>query len=71
MKKKITILKEVRKRQGLTQTDIAKKLSISRMSVTYYENGDMSPLMKNFRKFIEAYGLTMEELMEYLKQIED
>lgn len=71
MKKKITILKEVRKRQGLTQTDIAKKLGISRMSVTYYENGDMSPLMKNFRKFIEAYGLTMEELMEYLKQIED
>ena len=71
MQKKITILKEVRKRQGLTQTDIAKKLGISRMSVTYYENGDMSPLMKNFRKFIEAYGLTMEELMEYLKQIED
>ena len=71
MKKKITILKEVRKRQGLTQTDIAKKLGISRMSVTYYENGDMSPLMKNFRKFIEAYGLTMEELKEYLKQIED
>ena len=71
MKKKITILKEVRKRQGLTQTDIAKKLGISRMSVTYYENGDMSPLMKNFRKFIEAYDLTMEELMEYLKQIED
>ena len=71
MKKKITILKEVRKRQGLTQTDIAKKLGISRMSVTYYENGDMSPLIKNFRKFIEAYGLTMEELMEYLKQIED
>ena len=71
MKKKITILKEVRKRQGLTQTDIAKKLGISRMSVTYYENGDMSPLMKNFRKFIEAYDLSMEELMEYLKQIED
>ena len=71
MKKKITILKEVRKRQGLTQTDIAKKLGVARMSVTYYENGDMSPLMKNFRKFIEAYGLTMEELMEYLKQIED
>lgn len=71
MKKKITILKEVRKRQGLTQEDMAKKLGISRMSVTYYENGDMSPLMKNFRKFIEAYGLTMEELIEYLKQIED
>ena len=71
MKKKITILKEVRKRQGLTQEDIAKKLGISRMSVTYYENGDMSPLMKNFRKFIEAYDLSMEELMEYLKQIED
>ena len=71
MKKKITILKEVRKRQGLTQEDIAKKLGISRMSVTYYEGGDMPQLMKNFRKFIEAYGLTMEELMEYLKQIED
>ena len=71
MKKKIAILKEVRKRQGLTQEDIAKKLGISRMSVTYYESGVASPLIKNFRKFIEAYGLTMEELMEYLKQIED
>ena len=36
-------LKELRKKQGLRQVDVAKKLNVSRVAVSKWENGVSSP----------------------------
>ena len=71
MKKKIKTLKLARSREDLTQEEVAKKLGVSRMTVTYWESGVASPLLKNLKKVVEAYNLSMDELMSYLEEIEE
>ena len=71
MKKKIKTLKLARKREDLTQEEVAKKLGVTRMTVTYWESGVANPLLKNLKKVVESYNLSMEELMEYLEEREE
>lgn len=38
-----TRLKELRKENGITQSELAKSLNVSRSSIAMYENGDRIP----------------------------
>lgn len=69
MKKEITVLKEARKRQKLTQTDIAKELNVSRMTITYYETNVMSPTARDMWRVSQAYGLSDNEIAQWIRMI--
>lgn len=68
-KNEVTVLKEARKNLKLTQTDVAKELGVSRMTITYYENGAMCPLAKDLYKIAKVYKLSDVEIVNLIKQI--
>ena len=71
MKKEITVLKEARKRLKLTQTDIAKELGVSRMTITYYETNVMSPTARDMWRVAKAYQLSNDEIAIWIRQISE
>ncbi len=56
-------LKEMRERQGLTQTQIADRLEVDKSTVSKWESGDSTPLKKYRRKLCELLGCTEAELL--------
>lgn len=56
-------LKEMRERQGLTQTQIADQLEVDKSTVSKWESGDSTPLRKYRRKLCELLGCTEAELL--------
>lgn len=56
-------LKEMRERQGLTQTQIADRLEVDKSTVSKWESGDSTPLRKYRRKLCEMLGCTEAELL--------
>ena len=69
--KKITVLKEARKSAKKTQIQIAEELGVSRMTVTYWENGQMNPVAKDLYKISKAYELSDIEIVNWIKQISE
>lgn len=56
-------LKELRERQGLTQTQIADRLEVDKSTVSKWESGDSTPLRKYRRKLCALLGCTEAELL--------
>lgn len=56
-------LKEMRERQGLTQTQIADRLEVDKSTVSKWESGDSTPLRKYRRKLCELLNCTEAELL--------
>lgn len=52
-----------RTRNGLTQTELAKKLSISQNAVSQYESGARTPTVKRLAQIATALGCTVDEIM--------
>lgn len=50
------LIKAVRRRQGLTQTELAKRAGISQPVVSAYERGRRDPTLSTLRKLVEASG---------------
>ena len=57
-------LAAVRKEKGFTVTDVAKRLSVSRQTVTAWEHGRVKPSVINALKLASLFGVTVEELLE-------
>ena len=55
-------LKVTRKEQGMTQTAIARKLGISRMSYYMYESGRREPPISTAIRIAKALDTPVEEL---------
>ena len=56
-----------RKKNHLTQEELAKKLSITRQSVSKWENGASDPSTSNLLALAKLYGISAEDL---LKEVE-
>ncbi len=67
MKKKKPIFSQriivLRKKKGLTQTQLAESLAISLNLMKYYENGAENPTMEQIKKFAEFFEVTSDELI--------
>lgn len=59
--KKIT-LRAARSNVGLTQAEAAKKLNVSRDTISNWENGRTSPSVGKFKQIEAVYGIAYDEL---------
>lgn len=57
-------LKRIRTEKGLSQTDIAKSLGVSRGFVSNIENGKRNPTLSTITRLASAVGVTTDELLK-------
>jgi len=50
------LIKAVRRRQGLTQADLARRMGTSQPVISAYEHGRRDPTYQTLRKLVEAGG---------------
>ncbi len=55
-------LKELRARDGLTQSDLADRLDVSRQTVIAIENGRYDPSLPLAFKIADAFALRIEQI---------
>lgn len=56
-------LREIRKKQGLTQQNVADFLGLDRTTYTYYETGTICPSLGTFKKLSEMYRVSIAYLI--------
>lgn len=56
------IMRKERKKQGLTQADLAEKAGVATMTIRRYESGDRKPRLEEALKIAGALGLALEDL---------
>lgn len=56
-------LLQYRAKNGMTQTELAKKLSISQNAVSQYESGKRTPTVNRLAQMAAALDCTVDEIM--------
>ncbi len=59
-----TKLQQLRKKQGLSQEDLACQLKVSRQAVSKWERGEASPDTDNLICLAKLYNISLDELLE-------
>lgn len=57
------ILRAMRDRQGLSQSDLAKKTGLQPSAISHFETGQRSPSFDNLRKLADALGVSIDHLL--------
>lgn len=57
-------LKASREKMGLSQTDVANRLNITRQSISKWENGKGYPDLDNLVLLSEVYEVSIDELLK-------
>ena len=65
------ILKDKRQKLSLTTSEIAEIVGVSEATISYYENYKRFPLLNKLTAIQEAYKLSDEELLAYIKKCND
>ena len=65
------MLKDKRHRLSLTTAEMAEIVGVSEATISYYENYKRFPLLNKLTTIQEAYKLSDEELLEYIKECND
>ena len=65
------MLKDKRQRLSLTTAEIAEIVGVSEATISYYENYKRFPLLNKLTAIQEAYKLSDEELLAYIKKCND
>jgi len=55
-------MKTARQEKGISQTDLAKTIGVSRQTINMIENGDYNPTVALCLKICKALGKTLDEL---------
>lgn len=63
----LTMLKFLRKKNRLTQRELAKSLHISQTSVSKYERGESEPDIEMLIKMSDFFGVTVDEFIRGVK----
>ena len=56
-------LREIRKKNGITQEQLAEKLNVSRQAVTKWESGKSLPSIHNLKEMAIIFKVTTDELL--------
>lgn len=59
-------LKDYRKAQGYTQTEVADKLGITRQYVGALEKGERKPSIKLLKEIAKLYGVKVTKLIDLI-----
>jgi len=59
-----SLLARVRRRQGLSQAEAARRAGIPPTTWSAYERGLRSPTLRQLRKFAAALGVRVEDLID-------
>lgn len=59
-------IKELRKKQGMSQKDLADKLGITPVLISQYENGKRNPKLETLQKIADALEVDISELSDSL-----
>lgn len=62
------ILKELREDKGLTQTELANYLTVSRQSISGYETGIVEPNVNTLIKLADLYNCSLDYLTGRTKE---
>lgn len=57
-------IKELRKKNNLTQKEMAKKLGVSLSSLQKYEYGDFYPSIEVIKKIVDFFKITLNEFLD-------
>ncbi len=60
-----------RNRKGLSQDELSQKLGVSRQSISNWENGSSQPSIEFVKKLSEIYEVTVDDLLNVDKSVED
>ncbi len=60
---------EIRKSEGLSQTEFAEKFHVTRQTVSNWENGKNYPDMETLMRISDEYGITFDELIKKDKEL--
>ena len=58
------LIAELRKKQGLTQQQLADKMNLSNKTISKWESGSGSPDISNLPVLAEALGISVDELLK-------
>ncbi|MBR4406733.1 MAG: InlB B-repeat-containing protein [Clostridia bacterium] len=71
MKKYGHIISKLRKKQGLTQEQLGKKLNVSYQAISKWENNLSEPDLETLEKLTEVFGISMSEFFDMAKNPEN
>lgn len=55
-------MKQARRERGVSQTELAKRIGVSRQTINMIENGDYNPTIALCLKICHELGKTLDEL---------
>ena len=62
------MLKELRKKQGMTQTELGNKIGVTKSTVSMYESGMHEPDLGTLKKIAETLGVSLDVLLDRKQQ---
>lgn len=57
-------LKKTRKTTGLSTSEVAEKMHVSKRTIENYESGKTNPDLDTLKKFSKLYGVTIDYLLD-------
>lgn len=58
------VLRELRKKQGMTQTELGARIGVTKSTVSMYESGTHEPDLATLRKIAEVLGVSLDVLLD-------
>ena len=62
---------DLRKRQNMTQEELANRLNVSRQTISKWENGTVLPDVYNLKELAKVFDISVDELLNDEKVIKD
>ena len=56
-------IRELRTKNGMTQSDLAEKLFVTTQAVSRWEKGDVEPSLTTVKSISEIFGVSIDEIM--------
>ena len=58
-------LKELRSEKGMTQTDVARRLNMSKMAVSHWEKGNSEPSIEQLKALAAMFDTSVDYLVGF------